>query len=158
MILHEGGLARLLKHVSGARGHAIISAHRGSSSSRENRRATKKMGRALRRMGYGFKKVTGRGQEVDPATGKVRVSKERSFFVPGMKKKHAKRLGRAFKQDFVIHGRRGKASLHSTQSKTGHPVMRWKRAKPTAAQYDTQVGKKHYHYEASSQIAVNRRS
>jgi hypothetical protein len=115
------------------------------------------MGHAIHRLGYGYKKVTGRGQETDPSTGKTVVSKEKSFFVPGMKKKLAKRLGKAFKQDFVIHGHKGKADLHTTK-KSGKPVARWKKAKPTSAQYDTQVGKKHFHYEAwTSPIAVHRR-
>lgn len=154
LIIREGGLSRVMQHVKSG-SHATLSAHRGGRTSRENRVATKRMGKAIRRMGYGFKKVTGRGQETDPKTGKTVVSKEKSFFVPGMKKKMAKRLGRAFKQDFVVHGSKGKAALHPT-AKKAKPVAKWKKTTPKPAQFSTQVGKKHFHYEAC-QITVHRR-
>jgi hypothetical protein len=137
--LVEGGLSRTLSHVKGG-SYAVISAHRGERTASKNRKATKLMGKRLRKMGYGYKKVVGRGQENDPKTGKTNVSHEKSFFVPGMKKRHAARLAKRYKQDYYIHGKKGKSNLVHTQSGDSH--AKWSKTKAGPAQYDTAVSRK----------------
>jgi len=145
--LSEGGLQRTLSHIHHG-DYAVLSAHRGERTSGQNKKATKFMGKRLRKMGYGYKRVMGRGQEDDPKTGKTHVSHEKSFFVPGMKKAHAARLASKYKQDYYVHGSKGKSDLVHTKSGESH--ANWSKTKAKPAQYDTAVTRKGGHRKSKS--------
>lgn len=130
----EGGLNRALKHVNSGKPYAILTGHReipapyGPESpamikarktreTQRNNAANKRLEKHLKKKKMGFKKVVGRGQE-DQSDGSVKLNREKSYLVPGMKKKHAIRVAKALKQDYVVAGEKGKHKVAHTSDKS----------------------------------------
>ena len=118
--LDEGGMARQVKH-SKSRSTAVLTANRGDKSSKENKARNKELGKKIRSMGYGYKKVKGEYPEKDEKTGKKKTVSEPSMAVNAPKKKfkkfkkQMKRLGKEYNQDAVITKKgKDKATLHPT--------------------------------------------
>jgi len=95
-------LARVHKHTQ-ERNIGIISANRSERSAKENDTARHALSKDLRKHGYGFAHVMGRGREGD------KVTDEPSILVIGAKgkrdglKTHLKQLGRKYGQDSVLY-------------------------------------------------------
>ena len=163
--LDEGGMARQVKH-SKSRSTAVLTANRGDKSSKENKARNKELGKKIRSMGYGYKKVKGEYPEKDEKTGKKKTVSEPSMAVNAPKKKfkkfkkQMKRLGKEYNQDAVITKKgKDKATLHPTTKrgrKTSTGVSRkgsklgQVRPGKTGEYGHTKVGKKTYTYEATT--------
>ena len=89
--LDEGGMARQVKH-SKSRSTAVLTANRGDKSGKENKARNKELGKKIRSMGYGYKKVKGEYPEKDEKTGKKKTVSEPSMAVNAPKKKFKKFL------------------------------------------------------------------
>jgi hypothetical protein len=148
-VTEGAGIARILKHMRGKQ-FGILSANRkvGTKLSdgtvvtkRYNTMARKALGHALRSMGYGYVKVSGRSSEKHH--GRTVHVQEPSFFVPGIRRSHIRKLGKLFHQDSVIHGRKGR--VHLVRSKRrAKPLATWRRVRLKRARYGTQKGGKHF--------------
>ena len=163
--LDEGGMARQVKH-SKSRNTAVLTANRGDKSGKENKARNKELGKKIRSMGYGYKKVKGEYPEKDEKTGKKKTVSEPSMAVNAPKKKfkkfkkQMKRLGKEYNQDAVITKKgKDKATLHPTTKrgrKTSTGVSRkgsklgQVRPGKTGEYGHTKVGKKTYTYEATT--------
>ena len=163
--LDEGGMARQVKH-SKSRSTAVLTANRGDKSGKENKARNKELGKKIRSMGYGYKKVKGEYPEKDEKTGKKKTVSEPSMAVNAPKKKfkkfkkQMKRLGKEYNQDAVITKKgKDKATLHPTTKrgrKTSTGVSRkgsklgQVRPGKTGEYGHTKVGKKTYTYEATT--------
>ena len=117
--IREGGLNRIAQH-SKSRNTAVLTANRGDKSSKENKKANKDLGKKVRSMGYGYKKVKGEYPEKDDK-GNTKTVKEPSIVVNAPKKKfkkfkkQMKRLGKEHNQDAVITKKgKGDATLNPT--------------------------------------------
>ena len=168
--LDEGGMARQVKH-SKSRSTAVLTANRGDKSSKENKARNKELGKKIRSMGYGYKKVKGEYPEKDEKTGKEKTVSEPSMAVNAPKKKfkkfkkQMKRLGKEYNQDAVITKKgKDKATLHPTHKrarKTSTGVSRkgtklgQVRPGKTGEYGHTKVGSKTYTYEATTLPRVN---
>jgi len=168
--LDEGGMARQVKH-SKSRSTAVLTANRGDKSSKENKARNKELGKKIRSMGYGYKKVKGEYPEKDEKTGKKKTVSEPSMAVNAPKKKfkkfkkQMKRLGKEYNQDAVITKKgKDKATLHPTHKrarKTSTGVSRkgtklgQVRPGKTGEYGHTKVGSKTYTYEATTLPRVN---
>ncbi len=168
--LDEGGMARQVKH-SKSRSTAVLTANRGDKSSKENKARNKELGKKIRSMGYGYKKVKGEYPEKDEKTGKKKTVSEPSMAVNAPKKKfkkfkkQMKRLGKEYNQDAVITKKgKDKATLHPTvkrgrNTSTGPSRKGTKlgqvRPGKTGEYGHTKVGKKTYTYEATTLPRVN---
>jgi hypothetical protein len=128
--LTEGNpLARVKKHLDTGRHFSAISAERSHLSPAENKRRHGELQKAVRKLGYGYRKSEGRWEG----------GKERSLVVSAKKpgKRHGNKLkrdmiklGKHFDQDSVMHHGKN-ANLHGT-NKTGMPGEgRTKRLKKT---------------------------
>ena len=164
-LIGEGGMARQVKH-SKSRSTAVLTANRGDKSSKENKARNKELGKKIRSMGYGYKKVKGEYPEKDEKTGKKKTVSEPSMAVNAPKKKfkkfkkQMKRLGKEYNQDAVITKKgKDKATLHPTTKrgrKTSTGVSRkgsklgQVRPGKTGEYGHTKVGKKTYTYEATT--------
>jgi len=123
--LDEKGIARLFKHMdSDAKGYAIVSAHRGDRTKRENEAHSAALEAHLRRRGYGYHHVDGAYVE-NPDTPNERVVRERSFFIPGVSSDEAAALAKHayehHQQDSVLHGH-GKDGAHLMFGGSGERV------------------------------------
>ena len=164
-LIGEGGMARQVKH-SKSRSTAVLTANRGDKSGKENKARNKELGKKIRSMGYGYKKVKGEYPEKDEKTGKKKTVSEPSMAVNAPKKKfkkfkkQMKRLGKEYNQDAVITKKgKDKATLHPTTKrgrKTSTGVSRkgsklgQVRPGKTGEYGHTKVGKKTYTYEATT--------
>ena len=169
-LIGEGGMARQVKH-SKSRSTAVLTANRGDKSGKENKARNKELGKKIRSMGYGYKKVKGEYPEKDEKTGKKKTVSEPSMAVNAPKKKfkkfkkQMKRLGKEYNQDAVITKKgKDKATLHPTTKrgrKTSTGVSRkgsklgQVRPGKTGEYGHTKVGKKTYTYEATTLPRVN---
>ena len=168
--LDEGGMARQVKH-SKSRSTAVLTANRGDKSSKENKARNKELGKKIRSMGYGYKKVKGEYPEKDEKTGKKKTVSEPSMAVNAPKKKfkkfkkQMKRLGKEYNQDAVITKKgKDKATLHPTHKrarKTSTGVSgkgsKLGQVRPgrTGKYGHTKVGSKTYTYEATTLPRIN---
>ena len=164
-LIGEGGMARQVKH-SKSRSTAVLTGNRADKSSKENKARNKELGKKIRSMGYGYKKVKGEYPEKDEKTGKKKTVSEPSMAVNAPKKKfkkfkkQMKRLGKEYNQDAVITKKgKDKATLHPTTKrgrKTSTGVSRkgsklgQVRPGKTGEYGHTKVGKKTYTYEATT--------
>ena len=169
-LIGEGGMARQVKH-SKSRSTAVLTANRGDKSGKENKARNKELGKKIRSMGYGYKKVKGEYPEKDEKTGKKKTVSEPSMAVNAPKKKfkkfkkQMKRLGKEYNQDAVITKKgKDKATLHPTTKrgrKTSTGVSRkgsklgQVRPGRTGKYGHTKVGSKTYTYEATTLPRVN---
>ena len=168
--LDEGGMARQVKH-SKSRSTAVLTANRGDKSGKENKARNKELGKKIRSMGYGYKKVKGEYPEKDEKTGKKKTVSEPSMAVNAPKKKfkkfkkQMKRLGKEYNQDAVITKKgKDKATIHPTTkrgrntstgpSRKGSKLGQVRPGK-TGEYGHTKVGKKTYTYEATTLPRVN---
>ena len=164
-LIGEGGMARQVKH-SKSRSTAVLTANRGDKSGKENKARNKELGKKIRSMGYGYKKVKGEYPEKDEKTGKKKTVSEPSMAVNAPKKKfkkfkkQMKRLGKEYNQDAVITKKgKDKATLHPTTkrgrntstgpSRKGSKLGQVRPGK-TGEYGHTKVGKKTYTYEATT--------
>lgn len=122
--IQEGGMNRIMQH-STRRNTAVLTANRGDRTRSQNKAANQKLGRKIRSMGYGFKKVSGEYPEKDDS-GNVTMVKEPSVVVNAPKKRgkvfkrRMKRLGKEFNQDAVITKKgKGPATLNPTHRRAG---------------------------------------
>ena len=136
--LEEGGMNRIMSH-SQRRNTAVLTAHRGDKSKGENRERNKELGKKIRSMGYGFKKVSGEYPEKDDRTGETKLVKEPSLVVNAPKKKgrvfkrRMKRLGKEYNQDAVITKKgKGPATLNPTHKRAGTTGSGGRQRKGTA--------------------------
>ena len=168
--LDEGGMARQVKH-SKSRSTAVLTGNRADKSSKENKSRNKELGKKIRSMGYGYKKVKGEYPEKDEKTGKKKTVSEPSMAVNAPKKKfkkfkkQMKRLGKEYNQDAVITKKgKDKATIHPTTkrgrntstgpSRKGSKLGQVRPGK-TGEYGHTKVGKKTYTYEATTLPRVN---
>ena len=79
-LIGEGGMARQVKH-SKSRSTAVLTGNRADKSSKENKARNKELGKKIRSMGYGYKKVKGEYPEKDEKTGKKKTVSEPSMAV-----------------------------------------------------------------------------
>ena len=164
-LIGEGGMARQVKH-SKSRSTAVLTGNRADKSSKENKSRNKELGKKIRSMGYGYKKVKGEYPEKDEKTGKKKTVSEPSMAVNAPKKKfkkfkkQMKRLGKEYNQDAVITKKgKDKATLHPTTkrgrntstgpSRKGSKLGQVRPGK-TGEYGHTKVGKKTYTYEATT--------
>jgi hypothetical protein len=151
--IQEGGMNRIMSH-SNRRNTAVLTANRGDKSKAENRERNKGLGKKLRSLNYGFKKVSGEYPEKNDK-GETKTVKEPSVVVnaPRTKgrifKRRMKRLGKEYDQDAVIT-KKGKqpAVLHPTNKRAGSKGMKLGQAKPdTTGEYgQTRVKSRTYTY------------
>ena len=87
--IDEGGMSRQVQH-SKKRSTAVLTANRGDKSSKENKARNKELGKKVRSMGYGYKKVKGEYPETDSKTGEKKTVSEPSIAVNAPKKKFRK--------------------------------------------------------------------
>ena len=168
--IDEGGMSRQVQH-SKKRSTAVLTANRGDKSSKENKARNKELGKKVRSMGYGYKKVKGEYPETDSKTGEKKTVSEPSIAVNAPKKKfrkfkkQMKRLGKKYDQDAVITKKgKDKATLHPTTkrgrntstgpSRKGSKLGQVRPGK-TGEYGHTKVGKKTYTYEATTLPRVN---
>jgi len=168
--LDEGGMARQVKH-SKSRSTAVLTGNRADKSSKENKSRNKELGKKIRSMGYGYKKVKGEYPEKDEKTGKKKTVSEPSMAVNAPKKKfkkfkkQMKRLGKEYNQDAVITKKgKDKATIHPTTkrgrntstgpSRKGSKLGQVRPGK-TGEYGHTKVGKKTYTYEATTLPRIN---
>ena len=69
--LEEGGMNRIMSH-SQKRNTAVLTANRGDKSRSENKARNAELGKKIRSMGYGYKKVSGEYPEKDDKTGETK--------------------------------------------------------------------------------------
>jgi len=123
--IQEGGMNRIMQH-STRRNTAVLTANRGDKTRSQNKEANTKLGKKIRSLGYGYKKVSGEYPEKNDKTGETKLVKEPSVVVNAPKKKgrvfkrRMKRLGKEFNQDAVIT-KKGKspATLNPTHRRAG---------------------------------------
>ena len=161
--LDEGGMSRQVQH-SKSRSTAQLTATRGDKSSKENKARNKELGKKVRSMGYGYKKVKGEYPETDSKTGEKKTVKEPSITVNAPKKKfkkfrkQMKRLGKEYNQDTVITKKgKDKATLHPTNKRAGKKGSKIGQIRPgkTGKFGHTKVGSKTYTYEATTLPRIN---
>jgi len=168
--LDEGGMSRQVQH-SKSRSTAVLTGNRADKSSKENKARNKELGKKIRSMGYGYKKVKGEYPEKDEKTGKKKTVSEPSMAVNAPKKKfkkfkkQMKRLGKEYNQDAVITKKgKDKATLHPTHKrarKTSTGVSgkgsKLGQVRPgrTGKYGHTKVGSKTYTYEATTLPRIN---
>ena len=162
-LIGEGGMARQVKH-SKSRSTAVLTANRGDKSGKENKARNKELGKKIRSMGYGYKKVKGEYPEKDEKTGKKKTVSEPSMAVNAPKKKfkkfkkQMKRLGKEYNQDAVITKKgKDKATLHPTNKRAGKKGSKIGQIRPgkTGKFGHTKVGSKTYTYEATTLPRIN---
>ena len=162
-LIGEGGMSRQVQH-SKSRSTAQLTATRGDKSSKENKARNKELGKKVRSMGYGYKKVKGEYPEVDTKTGEKKTVKEPSITVNAPKKKfkkfrkQMKRLGKEYNQDTVITKKgKDKATLHPTNKRAGKKGSKIGQIRPgkTGKFGHTKVGSKTYTYEATTLPRIN---
>jgi hypothetical protein len=153
--LEEGGMNRIMSH-SQKRNTAVLTANRGDKSRSENKARNAELGKKIRSMGYGYKKVSGEYPEKDDKTGETKLVKEPSVVVNAPKKKgrvfkrRMKRLGKEYNQDAVITKKgKGPATLNPTHKRAGSKGMKLGQAKPdTTGEYgQTRVKSRTYTYD-----------
>ena len=161
--IDEGGMSRQVQH-SKSRSTAQLTATRGDKSSKENKARNKELGKKVRSMGYGYKKVKGEYPETDSKTGEKKTVKEPSITVNAPKKKfkkfrkQMKRLGKEYNQDTVITKKgKDKATLHPTNKRAGKKGSKIGQIRPgkTGKFGHTKVGSKTYTYEATTLPRIN---
>ena len=162
-LIGEGGMSRQVQH-SKSRSTAQLTATRGDKSSKENKARNKELGKKVRSMGYGYKKVKGEYPETDSKTGEKKTVKEPSITVNAPKKKfkkfrkQMKRLGKEYNQDTVITKKgKDKATLHPTNKRAGKKGSKIGQIRPgkTGKYGHTKVGSKTYTYEATTLPRIN---
>ena len=134
MLREAARRSRILQHHQAGQ-YAVFSAEKRYWPKKENWRRTKKLVKELRRIGFGFKRVVGRGQEDEG--GKKVVNLERSVFVPHMRRTTAHKLAKHYRQDYMVHGNKGVAHLIHVPS--GRTELTWKTLKMTPAKFDSLV-------------------
>ena len=150
----EGGLSRAVR-TSMQRNTAQLTANRGNVSSAENKAKNRELGKKVRSLGYGYKKVEGKYAEKDEKTGETKTVREPSIVVNAPKKKfrtfkkQMKRLGKEYNQDSIIT-KKGKkdAILNPTARRAGTKGMKLGQVKPNRPNPygETKVKNKSYSY------------
>ena len=104
-VLTERSLARLIKQIEGDEPFAIISAWRHGRSLKVNWTNNAALHQAIRSLGLGAAPMRGAYYEEDAEGNRIRTE-EPSWFVYGIDKKSALRLGSRFNQESNLWGRR----------------------------------------------------
>ncbi len=112
--LKKASLGRVLQHTQSGQPFAILTPERSEFKNNPSQRMarTKAFEDDLKRLGYGYFKLLGHGQETDPVTNQVISVKEPSYFVPKMSLEHAKQLGQKYEQDAILHHNGQHTQLH----------------------------------------------
>lgn len=153
--ISKSGLNRMLEHTQGKHGNgqfAMLTSWRANphkegtsqwhAHNRRNQRNLTRLHTHLKRVGLKVNKLTGHWDEGGGP------KKEPSLFVHGIGAEHAKRIGKIFKQDAVIHGHAGQVTLHHLKDASQTKKMGAFSARHVADAYTKTRGGKNFTFKA----------
>lgn len=102
-VIQESTMTRLMKHIrnSGKTPFVIMTSWRSELSNTVNKTRFREFGERLKKLGYGFIKLWGVGQE--EIDGEIIRSEELSAFIPNMSFEDARWLARRYEQFAFIY-------------------------------------------------------